>query len=166
MIIRNIETEDLNRAQEIYDCARLFMRNHDNKNQWNSSYPGRDIIEKDIENKTGYIISENNITVGVFALLFGEDPTYKIIEEGSWLNDKPYATIHRIASDGTCRGILKTAVEYALAFEENIRIDTHHDNYVMQNALTKLGFKRCGIIYLENGDPRIAFQLLKENYNG
>ena len=24
----------------------------------------------------------------------------------------------------------------------------------------KLGFKRCGIIYLENGDPRIAYQLV------
>ncbi|MBO7402045.1 MAG: GNAT family N-acetyltransferase [Lachnospiraceae bacterium] len=28
----------------------------------------------------------------------------------------------------------------------------------MQGALAKNGFERCGIIYLENGEPRVAFQ--------
>ena len=30
----------------------------------------------------------------------------------------------------------------------------------MRNGLKKLGFTYCGIIYLENGDPRLAFQKL------
>jgi RimJ/RimL family protein N-acetyltransferase len=39
-----------------------------------------------------------------------------------------------------------------------VRIDTHADNKVMQHVLEKRGFRRTGIIYLENGDPRIAFE--------
>ena len=27
----------------------------------------------------------------------------------------------------------------------------------MQHVVTKAGFKRCGIIYTDNGTPRIAF---------
>mgnify|MGYP003296922186 CR=1 FL=1 len=46
-------------------------------------------------------------------------------------------------------------------FSLNIRIDTHHDNVVMQRLLKKLGFQYCGIIHLENGDPRLAFQYEK-----
>lgn len=166
MTIRNLEQNDIERAQQIFDCARSFMRSHGNQNQWNSGYPGKEILESDVLNKTGRVIEEDGIIHGVFAAFLTPDPTYSYIEDGAWLNDEPYFTIHRIASDGTQKGILKTAVKYALTQSDNVRIDTHNDNYVMQNALTKLGFKRCGIIYLENGDPRIAFQLLKENFNG
>ena len=40
----------------------------------------------------------------------------------------------------------------------NLRIDTHEKNIPMQRCLAKNGFARCGIIYLEDGDPRIAYQ--------
>ena len=38
-------------------------------------------------------------------------------------------------------------------------IDTHEKNKTMQHVVEKLGFKRCGIIYIEDGTPRIAYQL-------
>ena len=40
----------------------------------------------------------------------------------------------------------------------NIRIDTHHDNRVMQHLLTKHGFTYCGLIYLKSGAERLAYQ--------
>ena len=39
-------------------------------------------------------------------------------------------------------------------------IDTHRDNQVMRERILRNGFQECGIIYLENGDPRIAYELL------
>jgi RimJ/RimL family protein N-acetyltransferase len=42
----------------------------------------------------------------------------------------------------------------------HIRIDTHHDNVVMQHVVQKAGFQRCGIIYIADGTPRIAYELL------
>ena len=41
-----------------------------------------------------------------------------------------------------------------------ISIDTHKDNLIMQKFLSKNGFDRCGIIYVEDGTERIAYQKL------
>lgn len=42
-----------------------------------------------------------------------------------------------------------------------MRIDTHENNKVMQHLIKKNGFQECGIIYVEDGSPRIAY----EKYN-
>ena len=94
----------------------------------------------------------------VFSFILGEDPTYKVIENGQWLNDKPYGTIHRIASNGIRRRMLKACVDYCKEIIDNIRIDTHADNSPMQNALHRLKFSLCGIIYTSDGSHRLAFQ--------
>ena len=77
------------------------------------------------------------------------------------LNDAPYAAIHRVASAGKRKGVLQECLDYCSAKHQNLRIDTHFDNKIMQHLLEKYGFHRCGTIYLENGDPRIAYQLIK-----
>ena len=51
-------------------------------------------------------------------------------------------------------------------FCDNIRMDTHEDNKIMQHLLEKNGFIRCGTVHIFNGDPRIAYQKIiagKEN---
>ena len=80
----------------------------------------------------------------------------------NWLNDAPYATIHRIASNGEVKGIFRLALQFALNRYDNIRIDTHHDNIVMRNAIMQNGFSYCGIIHCWNGDERMAYQYVKE----
>ena len=65
---------------------------------------------------------------------------------------------HRVASAGRCKGVGAFCLNWAFEQSGNLRIDTHHDNKPMQNLLNKLGFEYCGIIYLENGEPRLAFQ--------
>lgn len=157
MNIRNAVSADLRRICEVYDIARQFMRNTGNPTQWSDGYPQLPLLQEDIAGGNLYVAEHDGLVTGVFALFTGADPTYSYIE-GQWLNDAPYATIHRIASDGTQKGLLRSAAEYALGIFGNVRIDTHHDNKVMQHLLETLGFTRCGIIYLENGDPRIAYQ--------
>ena len=49
---------------------------------------------------------------GVFALFDGAEPTYAHIEEGEWLNDEPYVTIHRLAGDGRVHGLFQCAAEH------------------------------------------------------
>ena len=96
----------------------------------------------------------------VFAFFLGEDPTYLYIKNGNWISDEPYGTIHRIASDGAVSGVVKMAVDYSKNIISNIRIDTHENNKTMQHILAELGFSKCGIIYIEDGTSRIAYQLL------
>ena len=108
------------------------------------------------------MIEENGEIHGAFAFMPGDDPTYGYIEDGHWLNDRPYGAIHHIAGDGQIRGIFTQAFDFCRAQIGELRIDTHRDNKTMQHVVAKHGFRRCGIIYLENGAPRIAYQYSKE----
>ena len=56
-------------------------------------------------------------------------------------------------------------MEFALHHYDTIRIDTHRDNKVMQNAIAKAGFEYCGIIHCWNGDERLAYQFGKNKDN-
>ena len=66
---------------------------------------------------------------------------------------------HRIAADGTMKGVGKFCIDWAYAQCGHLRMDTHGDNTVMQNLLKKCGFAHCGTIYVEEDDyPRLAFE--------
>ena len=161
LTVRKAETADFDRIMQIYRVAQDFMIETGNPNQWRHSHPTEEQIREDIKNGICQVICEDSVIHGVFALCEGKDPTYSYIEEGHWLNDDTYVTIHRIAGDQQVHGILETAVTYCKKYADSIRADTHHDNTVMQGALKKQGFERCGIIYLKNGEPRVAFQWCK-----
>ena len=68
--------------------------------------------------------------------------------------------IHRIAVSDEARGKGAAGFIFAGCYEKypNIKIDTHRDNLPMQKALERAGFKYCGIIYLKNGEERLAYQ--------
>ena len=153
--VRKAVSQDLPRIEEIYAYARSFMARTGNPNQWRSNHPPVEQLKKDIAEGKLHVAVEEEIH-GVFYFAMETDPTYLEIFDGAWHSDTPYGVIHRIAGDGS-GGILKTAVAYANNQCDYLRIDTHEDNTVMQRALAKLGFQKCGIIYLANGEPRIAY---------
>lgn len=156
--IRKANREDLERILEIYAYARKFMAKTGNPNQWGKTNPPRETLEEDIRQGNLYV-AENDGIHGVFAYFTGEDPTYGYIEDGAWLDQTPYGTIHRVASDGS-GGVFSAVLAFVQEQNSHVRIDTHHDNIVMQHVLAKHGFQKCGIIYLENGDPRIAYEMV------
>lgn len=159
MKIRRSTMEDVENILSIFESAKKFMRENNNVSQWSDDYPNTENIIEDIENGNSYVgESPDGEIVMTFAFITGEDPTYKIITKGQWLNEDPYGTIHRIASNGKMRGVLRNACDYCFKEVENIRIDTHKDNKSMLNALDNLGFHKCGEIICRDGTPRIAFQ--------
>ena len=156
--VRIAKIEDLPRIEEIYACARTFMAQTGNPTQWGKTEPQVSQLKKDISEERLFVVESDGIH-GVFFFAIGEDPTYGVIEGGSWLSDEPYGTIHRIAGDGS-GGIVRTAVEFGKTKIRHLRIDTHHDNKVMQHVVEKLGFSRRGIIYVSDGSPRIAYEMV------
>lgn len=163
MTIRKTVANDLESVMVIYDYARRFMQEHGNPNQWINGYPSAEYILQEINHHHSYVCENNEgEIVGTFCFIMGEDPTYARIENGEWLNDKPYGVIHRMASNGKEKGISDKCIQWCFQQHNNIRVDTHHENIVMQNILKKNGFKECGIIYAHNGTPRIAYQKQKE----
>lgn len=158
MEIRKTQMSELDEVMEVYKAARKFMASQGNPNQWGNTRPPREQVEKDVAMGKSYVCVENGRIEGVFYFAHEEDPTYKVIENGSWKKDGEYAVAHRVASAGRCKGVGAFCLNWAFEQSGNLRIDTHHDNKPMQNLLNKLGFEYCGIIYLENGEPRLAFQ--------
>lgn len=149
---------DLPRILEIYDIAKAYMGANGNPNQWNGAYPDLETLRTDIEKQRLYVYKKDGRIHGVFMLLLEEEPTYAYIEGGSWREETPYGTIHRLSGDGEVKGLFAKCVAFCEKKVPYLRADTHFDNHTMQHLLEKNSFERRGIIYLENGDPRIAYQ--------
>ena len=163
MRIRHSTEQDLPRMAEIYRHARQFMADHGNPSQWGpTNWPPEDLLRSDIRDGHSYVC-ENDAgrVIGTFFFVSGRDiePTYRQITDGAWLDDSPYGVVHRIASDGSEKGVGAFCIGWAFRQCGHLRIDTHGDNTVMQNLVRKLGFSHRGTIYVEEDDfPRLAFE--------
>ena len=109
--IRNAELSDLGRILEIYRYAQDFMIKTGNPTQWGRSYPEETLIRRDIAQNACKVIYDEMGIHGVFALFSEPDPTYAKIENGRWLNDEPYLTIHRMAGDGQVHGLFSRGAD-------------------------------------------------------
>lgn len=157
--IRHATMEDLPTILRLRDQAREIMRSYGNTFQWPNGYPRDDMFRRDIELGGSYVMAdEAGAIVGTFALLPGPEVTYNVIHNGQWIDNQPYHVIHRIASTPDSHGVLDAVLDYCEAVVPNIRIDTHEANAIMRKGLEKHGYQYCGVIHIENGDERLAFQ--------
>lgn len=182
MYIRRAEERDLAAVLKIYAAARRYMRQNGNASQWGDSYPKEALLRQDLEREQLYLCVEKTPKaeektsgpeaaipeteaehaeqiLAVFVLLLGDDPNYQEIEDGTWPNDEPYATVHRIAVSDEVRGrgAARFCLDWSAEQADNLRIDTHADNLPMQRLIAKCGFVRAGIVHMEDGSPRIAY---------
>ncbi len=165
MRIRKTTEEDVNRIMQIYAYARDFMVRTGNPNQWGpTNWPPKALIHNDIKDGHSYVcVNDEDNVIATFFYIQGKDiePTYREISDGAWLEDSSYGVVHRLAGDGSEKGIGAFCLNWAFAQCRHLRVDTHTDNQVMQKLLGKLGFKKCGIIYVVEDDyPRYAYEKL------
>ena len=163
MTIRLAASTEVGEILSIYGDAREYMRASGNHGQWTGGYPSRGVVEEDISLGRLFVAVDGDEILAVFCYFHGEDPTYRIIEGGEWLDGGEYGVIHRIAVSKNAhgRGVCSECFRFALERSGSVRIDTHRDNIPMQKALSKFGFSYCGIIYLASGDERLAYQICK-----
>lgn len=158
LTVRPAVEADLSAMMAVYDAARRFMRKSGNMRQWINGYPSLELVSRDIRRGQSFVcIREEEITA-VFCFFVGDEPSYHEIREGAWLNDAPYGVVHRLGASGTAPGAGRFCLDWSFARCKNLRIDTHGDNLVMQHVLEKNGFHRCGLITIEDGTRRVAFQ--------
>lgn len=164
MELRKAFKSDANSIMNIIKQAQDYFKEQE-IDQWQDNYPNYETVCNDITNNYGYVLLKDNIIVGTAAVSFDGEKTYEHIYDGEWISDGEYVVIHRIAIDSKYKGkglaslILENVEKICL--EKNvhsIKIDTHRENLAMQKLLKKNGFKYCGIIYLEDGSERIAFE--------
>lgn len=155
-------------TKNILACVRRIRREYfeaNNIDQWSDGYPSRELFLSDIEKQALYVMYMGEVLVGFGAFLAEKDPCYEVIE-GEWKTDgESYLVVHRfgINPDWHAMGMGTALMGLADKICEvkkipSIRVDTHEKNIAMQKLLEKFGFEKCGIIHLENGDPRVAYE--------
>ena len=162
MTLRTATEADIPAIMKILEAGRGIMLASGNLLQWPQGYPTEEMVRRDIGPGYGKVMEEEGRQVAYFACIPSPDPTYAVIYDGAWEDDeKPYYVVHRIASFPQVHGVFKTMMEYLDALTDNIRIDTHKDNKIMQHNLAKYGFKYCGIIHIASGAERLAYQRIR-----
>ena len=164
MIARKAEMKDFSVCCEILEEARKNIAEL-GIDQWQNGSPSSEDLKIVIEKGDLYVAEDAEEIFGFCYIGFSGEPTYDRIYGGEWPNKEPFCVIHRVAlkSEARGKGVFSFLVSFARKLAKSkdfhaLRIDTHRDNVKMKSALKKNGFQPCGIIYLENGEERIAFQ--------
>lgn len=164
MEFRKTTEKDVESVMSIIKQSQNYFKEQ-GIDQWQNGYPNSQIIKDDIKNDYSYVLLKDNKIVGTTVLSFDGEETYNKIHNGNWLTQNEYAVIHRIAIDNNLKGqglagkiIEKVQEKCNKRGVRSIKVDTHEDNKSMQKLLEKNGFKYCGIIYLTDGDKRVAFE--------
>lgn len=159
LVIRTAKKEEAPAILSLLKDGIKRMQSDGNFAQWTQDTHSIDTVLADITQGISYLLLKNNTPIATFVLLPSPDPTYQTID-GAWLNDAPYFSIHRLASDVHHSGTATQVFNWALEQGRDLRADTHADNLRMQHLLLKHGFQYCGIIHLNDGSPRLAYQKL------
>ena len=167
MEFRKSTLNDIDRIMQIFSAARKRIAEL-GINQWQDGYPSLEVVDEDIALERSYAVIIDGQLRGTFVLIEDGEPTYDKIYDGAWESgneSRDYVAIHRVAVSVAVRGkgISTSIISYAEAHARalgraSLRIDTHTGNVVMRRMLEKHGFRYCGVIYLENGSPRVAYE--------
>lgn len=159
---------DIPTIMEIVGEAQLYLAKL-GIDQWQDGYPTEEQIRLDIKNKDSYVIVDDTGRIMATTVFTTKtEATYKAIE-GKWLTSEEtkYGVIHRLAVSDSFRGsgiakfIFDTCENKLREMGINsMRIDTHEENKGMQHLLKQLGYHYCGVIYIEDGAKRLAFEKL------
>jgi GNAT superfamily N-acetyltransferase len=165
MKFRRATEEDLDQVWAIIEQAKAFLKQNE-VDQWQDGYPAKEDILSDIRANINYVLEDDGLVIATIVADRGPEQDYAQIFEGAWLNEAPYAVLHRVATlnsikqKGVASRLIKKAEQMIAGWGIcNIRIDTHRDNIPMQKTLSKNAYTYCGIIYLcADGSKRLAYQ--------
>lgn len=153
MIVRKAHTKNLKEIMTMYNsCVCGMIKN--NIDQWDASYPNKDIISLDLEASTYYIAEIENEIVGGINIDRKQDKTYLDI---NW-EDKSdsFLVVHRLAVKEEFWN-KKIGKKLMLFTEElvkryglkSIRLDTYSGNPKAIDFYEKLGYTKLGAINLK-----------------
>ena len=131
---------------------------------WNEHYPNIDIIAWDIENKNVYCLYGESGEIIAAASVCISDSLYGYEEGGlndvdCYTNAEKWAEFARIAVSKNFqgRGFAKMLLEYIISILKNrdfisVRLLVSENNITAVALYKKLGFKRCGGVYMYEQD--------------
>lgn len=167
MKLRKATLADGPAVAALYREAQAFLAAQ-GIDQWQDGYPNEETFQEDVARGESWVLEDEGQVVATACLGLGREPTYDTIYQGAWGTEAPeYAFLHRIAVSGACKGkgapswffreLERQARERCLPC---LRGDTHRENKIMQRVMEKNGLSYRGVIYLEDGGERLAFEKL------
>ena len=165
MRIRQAKISDIDNIMRMYkSCVNGMIE--EKIDQWDDTYPNKDIIIKDIANKTYYIYILNNIIVGGINIDSIQDKTYLDIKWDD--TEDKYLVVHRLGvrkeywNKEIGRKLMLFTESLVLEKKLNsIRLDTYSNNPIAINFYLKLGFSKKGEIFLKpNKNEYYCFEKL------
>lgn len=170
MEFRQAKISDLDQIVEIIELSKKYLK-ETKVDQWQDGYPAKEDLRRDIESRNSYVLTNKDEIVATTVISLDGESTYNSIFNGEWITNEEYIVMHRVAVHDKYKGkgIFKELIKEAeiLALNKgisSIKIDTHRDNISMQRAVVKNDFQKCGIIYLEDGSERIAFEKVLKSF--
>ncbi|MBS5968355.1 MAG: GNAT family N-acetyltransferase [Clostridium perfringens] len=170
MEFRQAKISDLDQIVEIIELSKKYLK-ETKVDQWQDGYPAKEDLRRDIESRNSYVLTNKDEIVATTVISLDGESTYNSIFNGEWITNEDYIVMHRVAVHDKYKGkgIFKELIKEAESLALNkgissIKIDTHRDNISMQRAVVKNDFKKCGIIYLEDGSERIAFEKVLKSF--
>jgi len=130
--IRAGHQEDIEQIMEL--IARCVRKMQDGgSDQWDESYPNREVISGDLERGTLYVCEEAGDVAGIIVLDENQAEEYSAID---WMqNEGPHLIMHRLAvhpqiqGKGIARRLIAFAEDYAArGGYTSIRLDTYAKN--------------------------------------
>ncbi len=162
---RKANAADVPAIAEIYLAGKAFLKAQ-GIDQWQGPYPSAQTAAEDVAAGIAYVLEDAAAHVAAVAVVSGEDPFYRTLS-GKWLQDGPYATIHRMAISPAARGqgLARPLFLHCLRLAEaagvsSVRVDTHPQNKIMQAAILRAGFTQCGMLRVYDGTRRIGYERL------
>lgn len=141
----------------------ILRRKLDGSQQWQDGYPNPDVVQKDIENGVGYVLTNDNSIIGYAAIIINDEPSYALLK-GKWLTNDDFIVVHRLAilEQFLGKGLAQTMLRFTedIAVENNIysiKVDTNFDNIPMLKIFEKSGYIYCGEVTFR-GAARKAFE--------
>jgi len=166
MIIRKTTPADIPIIAELFDQSRAALCAA-GVDQWQDGAPNESTARRDMEAGTSYVLEDGGEVIATACLAFGHEPTYDVIEQGAWASDEPYGFLHRVAVSPRAKGKGAAGLFFdelkRQAVERGIRVlrgDTHRDNRPMQRVMAKNGLEYRGVIHVEDGTERLAYEIV------
>ncbi|MBO3320882.1 GNAT family N-acetyltransferase [Clostridium perfringens] len=170
MEFRQANISDLDQIVEIIELSKKYLK-ETKVDQWQDGYPAKEDLRRDIESGNSYVLTNKDEIVATTVISLDGESTYNSIFNGELITNEEYIVMHRVAVHDKYKGkgIFKELIKEAESLALNkgissIKIDTHRDNISMQRAVVKNDFQKCGIIYLEDGSERIAFEKVLKSF--
>lgn len=100
--LRAAALSEVELAMDIINQAKAHLRAQ-GIDQWQTGYPDRDCLERDVRTGKGYFLEEDGIPLGYLCVDFDGEPAYDHLN-GTWAREEPYVVVHRLALSDAARG--------------------------------------------------------------